>query len=112
MDINDIKWMSFVSKPNYLEEVEFLEWHSDPDGRFLRSDISNIFNSLAFGYSKVIEECVGISFTEAYRLFSEKNCSNFRKTMDEVFESIPLMCGIGYSKLERILSVVVIPVFK
>ena len=56
MNINQIKWCSYTEEnPDYVQEIEFLEWQSDPEGKFCKSDVCKLFQSITFAYSKVLE---------------------------------------------------------
>ena len=110
MNINQIEWCSYTKeKSNYAQEIEFLEWQSDPEGKFCKSDVYRLFQSIIFAYSKVLEYIAGISFEEAYEQVQSKNYTNFSEKLDEVFKEVPLRKGITYSKLEEIMSVIKIP---
>lgn len=63
MNINQIEWCSYTEgNPDYVQEIEFLEWQSDPEGKFCKSDVCNLFQSITFAYSKVLEYIASISF--------------------------------------------------
>ena len=53
MNINQIEWCSYTEgNPDYVQEIEFLEWQSDPEGKFCKSDVCKLFQSITFAYSK------------------------------------------------------------
>ena len=102
MNINQIEWCSYTEgNPDYVQEIEFLEWQSDPEGKFCKSD--------TFAYSKVLEYIASISFEEAHERMQSENYANFFEKLEEVFKEVPFRNGITYSKLEEIMSVIKIP---
>lgn len=110
MNISQIEWCSYtMDNSDYLKEIEFLEWQSDPEGRFLRSDVFTLFKSIVFAYSKVLEYMLNISLEEAIDLMYEKNYSRIYQKIKETFDKLQFGCGIGYSKLEEIMSEIEIP---
>lgn len=47
MNINQIEWCSYTEgNPDYVQEIEFLEWQSDPEGKFA--------NQMYVSYFKVL----------------------------------------------------------
>ena len=55
MNINQIEWCSYTEgNPDYVQEIEFLEWQSDPEGKFCKSDVCKLFQSITFAYSMVL----------------------------------------------------------
>ena len=110
MNINQIEWCSYTEEnPGYVHEIEFLEWQSDPEGKFCKSDVCQMFQSIMFAYSKVLECIVGINFEEAHERMQSENYTNFFEKLEEVFKEVPFWNGITYSKLEEIMSVIKIP---
>lgn len=46
MNINQIEWCPYTEgNPDYVQEIEFLEWQSDPEGKFCKSDVCKLFQS-------------------------------------------------------------------
>lgn len=86
-----------------------LEWQSDPEGKFCKSDVCKLFQSITFAYSKVLEYIASISFEEAHERMQSENYANFFEKLEEVFKEVPFRNGITYSKLEEIMSVIKIP---
>ena len=110
MNINQIEWCSYTEEnPDYVQEIEFLEWQSDPEGKFCKSDVCKLFQSITFAYSKVLEYIADVSFEEAHERMQSENYANFFEKLEEVFKEVPFRNGITYSKLEEIMSVIKIP---
>lgn len=111
MNIKQIEWCSYTTIPSYMGEIEFLQWQSDPEGKFLKNNVNALFRSIIYGYSKVLMNKHCIDFDTAVKCMCDENQVRFENKLKQVFENMPFMCGISYSKLEEILSVINVPVF-
>lgn len=57
MNINQIEWCSYTEgNPDYVQEIEFLEWQSDPEGKFCKSDECNL--KIMQIFSKSLKKCL------------------------------------------------------
>lgn len=103
MNINQIEWCSYTEgNPDYVQEIEFLEWQSDPEWKFCKSDVCKLFQSITFAYSKVLEYIASISFEEAHERMQSENYANFSKSLKKCLKKFLLGMELPIRNLKRL----------